>query len=501
MSVTDYEARFFELSRHVFMILPTDAERVQRLTACLHYGIQVTISQEVEMGTLYEQVVEIARWIEGFFQWVFGSQGQTQGQSSSAPRGCYECGELGHIRRSCPRFQGKAVEQGHQPMITALATAPAVRPARGSPVCVSTLVGDFVIVDRDYRSCIVTFYIYDTRADLLLLDMTDFRPSWAWTGCLRIMPLMIAMPRLLPWQFQSYLSASSQVISFLKARHMVEKGCLAYLAYVRVTAAGTSMIDSVPVVRQFSDVLPSNLPGMPPDHDINRDRCLELLKDYDITILYHSGKANVVADALSRKAESMGSLAFISTEERPLAWDIQSLANILMREMVLWGGAKEVTIGKDGVLPLQGPLCVPNVDGLREKILEEAHRSRAERTGYPGRAQHNLSSTDGQSERIVQILEDMFRACMIDFGGKWDQFLPLAEFVYNNSYQYNIEMAPFEALYGRRCRSPIGWFKPSEARLYGTDLLKEYVGEGKVDSKASSHSTIQTEELRRSEGA
>ncbi|XP_070014685.1 uncharacterized protein [Nicotiana sylvestris] len=73
-----------------------------------------------------------------------------------------------------------------------------------------------------------------------------------------------------------------------------------------------------------------------------------------------------LTDALSRKAESMGSLTFIPAEERPLALDIQSLANRL-------GGAKEVSIGEDGVLRLQGHLCVPNVDGLRERILDEAH--------------------------------------------------------------------------------------------------------------------------------
>ncbi|WMV32712.1 hypothetical protein MTR67_026097, partial [Solanum verrucosum] len=53
----------------------------------------------------------------------------------------------------------------------------------------------------------------------------------------------------------------------------------------------------------------------------------------------------------------------------------------------------------------------------------------------------------------------MLRAFVIDFGGHWDQFLPLVEFPYNNSYHSSIEMAPFEALYGRRCRSPIGWQK------------------------------------------
>ena len=64
--------------------------------------------------------------------------------------------------------------------------------------------------------------------------------------------------------------------------------------------------------------------------------------------------------------------------------------------------------------------------------------------------------TDGQSERTIQVLEDMLRACVIEFGGHWDNFLPLAEFSYNNSYHSSIDVAPFEALYGRRCRSPIG---------------------------------------------
>ena len=81
--------------------------------------------------------------------------------------------------------------------------------------------------------------------------------------------------------------------------------------------------------------------------------------------------------------------------------------------------------------------------------------------------------TDGQSERTIQVLEDMLRACVIEFGGHWDSFLPLAEFSYNNSYHSSIDMAPFEALYGRRCRSPIGWFDAFEVRPWGTDLLRE----------------------------
>ncbi|CAN4096625.1 unnamed protein product [Withania somnifera] len=69
--------------------------------------------------------------------------------------------------------------------------------------------------------------------------------------------------------------------------------------------------------------------------------------------------------------------------------------------------------------------------------------------------------------------EDMPRACVIDFGGAWDQHLPLAEFAYNNGYHSGIEMAPFEALYGGRCRSSIGWFDGFEARVRSTDLLRD----------------------------
>ena len=75
--------------------------------------------------------------------------------------------------------------------------------------------------------------------------------------------------------------------------------------------------------------------------------------------------------------------------------------------------------------------------------------------------------TDGQAERTIQTLEDMLRECVIDFRGNWDDHLPLIEFSYNNSYHSSIGMAPFEALYGRRCRSPVGWFEARESSILG----------------------------------
>ncbi|XP_070007872.1 uncharacterized protein [Nicotiana sylvestris] len=391
MSVTDYEARFSELSRHALMILPTDAERVQRFVAGLHPGIRSGMAQEVEMGTEYQLVVEIAHRIEGYHQ-----RGREQMQ---------------HNKRA--QFSGEF---------------------RGAPARGRVLYRRVHTVHRLFRLLPVGLQsIRDYHAKTVSLVMPRF-PRLEWKG--------------------SAVDTSSRVISFMKARHMVEKGCLAYLAYVRDTTVESPTIDSVPVVREFADVFPSDLPDIPPDRDIDfcidlapgtqpvsippyrmapkelkeqleellakgfvrpsvsswgapvlfvkkkdetmrmdlnlRQRMwLEVLKDYDITIFYHPSKANVVADALSRKTESMGSLAFILAEERPLALDIQSLANRLikarqfddlhlavLKKTVLQGGAKEVSIGEDGVLRLQGHLCVPNVDGLRERILEKAYSSR-----------------------------------------------------------------------------------------------------------------------------
>ena len=80
--------------------------------------------------------------------------------------------------------------------------------------------------------------------------------------------------------------------------------------------------------------------------------------------------------------------------------------------------------------------------------------------------------TDGQSERTIQTLEDMLRACVLEFGGSWDTHLPLVEFSYNNSYHATIGMAPFEALYGRKCRTPLCWKETGEKMFVGPELIQ-----------------------------
>jgi hypothetical protein len=81
--------------------------------------------------------------------------------------------------------------------------------------------------------------------------------------------------------------------------------------------------------------------------------------------------------------------------------------------------------------------------------------------------------TDGQTERTNQVLEDMLRACPLKHGGSWDKSLPYAEFSYYNSYQASLKMSPFEALYGRKCRTPLYWDQTGERQFFGPEIIQE----------------------------
>nr|GEZ46332.1 reverse transcriptase domain-containing protein [Tanacetum cinerariifolium] len=81
--------------------------------------------------------------------------------------------------------------------------------------------------------------------------------------------------------------------------------------------------------------------------------------------------------------------------------------------------------------------------------------------------------TDGQSEMTIQTLEDMLRACVIEFGSSWDRHLPLVEFLYNNSYHASIKDAQNEALYERKCRSPVCWSEVGDSQLTGPELISD----------------------------
>ncbi|KAI3672993.1 hypothetical protein L6452_39099 [Arctium lappa] len=356
--------------------------------------------------------------------------------------------------------------------------------------------------------------------------------------------------------------------------------------------------------------------------NMRQQRWMELLKDYDCEILYHPGKANVVADALSRKEKSdRVRIKAMRIEVTPSWTDelkkVQEEAltekNLKAERMV--GVVSLLEDNNQGLRCYKGRIWIPRLGNFRNQVLDEAHKSRysihpgnnkmyrdlrqsywwprlkkdiahyvercltclqvkvehqrpygklqpleipmwkwdhitmdfvtklprtpkgydaiwvivdrltksahflpiketysmeklaklyideiVTRHGIPlsivsdrdsrftstfwQSFQRELGSrvklsttyhpqTDGQSERTIQTLEDMLRACAIDFSGSWEGHLPLIEFAYNNSYHASIQVAPYEALYGRKCRTPLCWNEVGEKQLVGPEIVQQ----------------------------
>jgi hypothetical protein len=133
------------------------------------------------------------------------------------------------------------------------------------------------------------------------------------------------------------------------------------------------------------------------------------------------------------------------------------LAELYMTRIVCLHGVPKIIVSDRGTQ-------------FTSKFWERLHESMDTRLNFSS-AYH--PQTEGQTERINQVLEDMLREFALNYSRSWDKSLPYAEFSYNNSYQESLKMAPFEMLYGRRCRTPLFWNETGECQVFGPDVLQE----------------------------
>ncbi|GJY24147.1 putative reverse transcriptase domain-containing protein [Tanacetum coccineum] len=264
--------------------------------------------------------------------------------------------------------------------------------------------------------------------------------------------------------------------------------------------------------------------------NMRQRRWLELLSDYDCEIRYHPGKANVVADALSRKeqikplrvralvmtigldlpkqilnaqtearkpeniknedvggmlVENSKDLEKFRTEKLEPRVDEYSIASMAGRPVLSQREYQrpsgllvqlEIPQWKWDNITMDFVTKLPKSSQGYDTIWVIVDRLTKSAIFVPMRETDPLEKLARmylkESERTIQTLEDMLRACVIDFGKGWVNHLPLVEFSYNNSYHASIKAAPFEALYGRKCRSPVCWAEVGEVQLTGSVMLK-----------------------------
>nr|GEV66124.1 putative reverse transcriptase domain-containing protein [Tanacetum cinerariifolium] len=272
-------------------------------------------------------------------------------------------------------------------------------------------------------------------------------------------------------------------------------------------------------------------------HDLDLGAVVFALKtwrhdfDYDCEIRYHPGKANIVADALSRKEQLKPRRAWaismkIHSSIKARILEAQSEASkdntrkpsglIQQPEIPEWKW-ENITmdfIAKLSITRSEHDSIWVVVDRLTKSahfltVREDLKIERLARlyineivarhdvpfsiisdrdSYFTSRFWQSLQKalgtrldlstayhpeTDGQSERTIQTLEDMLRACAMDFGENWDTHLPLVEYSYNNNYHSSVKCAPFKALYGRKCRTPIAWVEVGESKLIGPKIIQE----------------------------
>ncbi|XP_070674741.1 uncharacterized protein [Malus domestica] len=425
--------------------------------------------------------------------------------------------------------------------------------------------GEICYVDQVYPGCPVMVEDVVMPANLIRLDIVDFDvilgTYWLHYNRAKIdsygKMVTFHRPELSEVTFVGELSGVRHcVISAMKAKRLLSKGCQGYLAHVVLNDNAPISVDDVRVVSHFPDVFLDDLSGLPPDRDV--EFAIDLLPDdlfdqlrgacvfskIDLRSGYYQlkirikdvpktafrtryghyeflvmpfGLTNVPAafmDLMNRiKWHFWDMLYQLKAFEWILKkWQLWRIGNNLEPSLRLT--RKEVKFEWDDnceqsfqqlkyYLTHAHVLALPDDNGNFEVFSDAslnglgcvlmqhgrviAYASRQLKPHEKNYPIHDLEKllvrdyfitayhpqTDGQSDRTIQTLEDMMRSSVLQFGDGWHDWLDLMEFAYNNNYHSSIGMAPFEALYGKSCRTPLCWSEVGERVLVGPERVEK----------------------------
>nr|GEV37677.1 reverse transcriptase domain-containing protein [Tanacetum cinerariifolium] len=320
--------------------------------------------------------------------------------------------------------------------------------------------------------------------------------------------------------------ARLNIISYTKTQMYLLKGYPIFLAHVTIKKAEDKskekQLKDVPIVRDFPEELnkltvKNRYPLLRIDNLFDQLQGSSVYLKIDLRSSYHQlmvleedilktafrtrcghyefqvmpfGKENVVADTLSRNEQNkpLRVQALVMTigfdkmyqDMKQLYWWPNMKANIAIYASKCLTCLKvKAKHQKPSGLLVQPGIPQWKWDNITMDFVTKLPRTQSRNdTIWAMGTQLDMSTTyhpqtDGQSEKTIQILEDMLRACAIDFGNGWERHLPLIEFSYNNNYHASIKAAPFKALYGRKCRLPVCWAEVEDSQLTGPKHVHE----------------------------
>nr|GEU40313.1 hypothetical protein [Tanacetum cinerariifolium] len=424
---------------------------------------------------------------------------------------CYECGNTKHITKNCPKLKNR--RNGNRDGV-AQGRAYALG-GRDASLDSNVITGMFLLnncyasilfntgADRSFLSTTFSALIditpttLENHHDVELTDRKIIGVNTIIRGCtlnfmyhsfhidLMLVPLgsfdvIIGMDWLT--KYQGVNICDEKIVRVPFGREIV------FLAHITTEEAKDKLkrkqLEDVPIVRYFPEVFPKDLLGIPPARQVEFRIDLvpgaapvvrapyrfECLLKIDLRSGYHQLRVREEDIPKTTFRTRYGHyefqvIPFGLTNALAVFMDLMNRGN--------WSHGEVNEALHEGSSHRHGvPIFIIfDRDGRFTSLFWKAlHKALATRldistTYHP--------QTNGQSERTIQTLKDMLRACVLDFGKNWDRHLLLVEFYYNNSYHTSIEAAPFEALYGRKCRSPMCWAEVGDAQLTGPTIIHE----------------------------